>query len=201
MRTFQQIISGILHPMLLPFFGTVLIFQLGAFSELPLSYHLYVEGVVLLNMGIIPGLGIWLLLKSGHISDLDVSSRSERIFPYLIFVVTSLTACYILYRSLMPWWIVKLYLGSVLATVLAFFITLKWKISAHTTAFGCLIAAAFLICLEESIHPVFLLSVLLMLAGIQASSRLYLKAHTLSQVFCGFGLGVVSVCAAFFLIP
>jgi membrane-associated phospholipid phosphatase len=201
MRKFQQIISGVLHPLLLPLFGTILLFQMGGFSELPLDYQLYVEGIVFLNMAIIPALGIWLLKKSGHVSDLDVSNRSERVFPYLIVLISEVSACYLLYRAQMPWWIIKLFMGSIVASIAAFLITLKWKISAHTTAFGCLIAATFLVLLNQATESLLVFSAMILLAGVQASSRLYLKAHTLSQVFFGFLLGLVSVGAAFFLIP
>jgi len=201
MRTTQKIISGILHPLTLPFFGTILLLNIGIFGELPLSYRIYVEGIVLLNMGLFPALGIYLLMKGGHISDLDVSKRTERMFPYLIVLISSLAGCYLLYRVQMPWWIIKFFLGAILSTILAFFITLKWKISAHTMAFGCVMGSAILICVNESINPMFILSIMFLLAGVQASSRLYLKAHTIGQVCCGFLLGVVSVTATFYLIP
>lgn len=196
-----QIISGILHPLTLPFIGTILLLNIGVFGELPMSYRLYVEGIVMLNMGLFPALGIFLLMKGGHISDLDVSKRTERIFPYLIVLISSAAGCYLLYRVQMPWWIIKLFIGSILSTILAFFITLKWKISAHTMAFGCLIGSAILICLQEAINPLLIMSLLFLFAGIQASSRLYLKAHTLAQVCCGFLLGAVSVATTFYLIP
>lgn len=201
MRTYQQIVSVVLHPLLLPFFGVVLLFSVGVFSELPLDYRLYIEGIVLFNMGFVPGLGIWLLKKAGHVSDYDVSIRSERVFPYLITLISYLSACYLLFKYQMPWWIVKLFLGAVLSTFIAFFITLKWKISAHTMAFGCVIGGLFLVCLNEALNPLLVFSISLFLAGIQASSRLYLKAHTLGQVCGGFCLGVFSVCCTFFLLP
>lgn len=201
MRTFQQIVSAIIHPLLLPFYGIILLFTYTEFSELPLDYRLYIEGIILFNMGVIPGLGVWLLKKAGHISDYDVSVKSERFFPYLITIISYLTACYLLFKYQMPWWIVKLLLGSVLASFMAFFITFKWKISAHTLASGCLVASVFLVCYYEAINPLLALSILLMLSGLQASSRVYLKAHTLGQVCMGFCLGVFSVCCTFFLIP
>ena len=201
MRTFQKIVSAVLHPLLLPFYGTVLLFTVGIFSELPLNYRLYMEGIVLFNMGIVPALGVWLLKKIGHVSDWDVSVRSERFFPYLIALLSYISGCYLLYKYQMPWWIIKLFLGSVLSTFIAFFITLKWKISAHTMAFGCVTASIFLVCLNMALNPLILYAVLLFLAGLQASSRLYLKAHTLGQVCGGFCLGVCSVCCTYFFIP
>lgn len=201
MHKTQQIISAILHPLTLPLLGTILLLNIGIFGELPLSYRLYVEGIVALNMGLFPALGIFLLMKGGHISDLDVSKRSERIFPYLIVLISSLSGVYLLYRVQMPWWVLKMFIGSALSTIVAFFITLRWKISAHTMAFGCLIGSAILICLQEGINPVLILSLMFLLAGLQASSRLYLKAHTLGQVCCGFLLGAVSVAMSYYLIP
>jgi len=201
MQTFQKLVSVILHPLLLPLYGTILLFTVGMFSELQWEYRLVIEGVVLLFMGIVPGFGIWLLKKSGHVSDLDVSVRSERIFPYLITILSYITACYLLFNFQMPWWIIKLFLGSVFATFIAFFVSLKWKISAHTMASGCLVGSIFLVCISQALNPLVLFSVVLLLSGIQAASRLYLKAHTLGQVCGGFCLGVFSVCCTFFLIP
>jgi len=201
MQIFLKIVSAILNPVLLPFYGVVLLFSVGTFSEFPLVYRLYIEGIVLLNMCIVPGFGVWLLKRSGYISDLDVSMRSERIFPYLITFICYISTCYLLYKYQMPWWVLKLFIGAVLSIAVAFFITLKWKISAHAMAFGCLIGSAFLVCLSLAIYPLVLLSALLILAGLQASSRVYLNAHTLGQVCGGFALGVLSVCCTFFLIP
>jgi len=200
MRIFNQLVSAILSPLLLPFFGTLLLFSVGTFSELPLNYRLYIEGIVLLNFGVVPGLGILLLKKAGHVSDYDVSVRSERVFPYLISLISYITGCYLLYKYQMPWWIIKLYLGSVLSTLIAFFITFKWKISAHTMASGCVVTSIFLFCLNSAIYPLPFLIGLLLLAGLQASSRLYLKAHTLEQVCGGFCLGAISVSCAFFFL-
>lgn len=201
MRTFHQIVSVILHPLLLPFYGILLLFSVGVFSELPLNYRLYIEGIVLLNYGFIPGFGVWLLKKAGHVTDYDVSIRSERVFPYLITLISYITGCYLLYRYQMPWWIIKLFMGSILATFFAFFITFKWKISAHAMASGCVVSSIFLFCLNSAMTPLLFLSGILLLAGLQGSSRLYLKAHTLEQVCGGFFVGAFSVCCTFFLIP
>jgi len=201
MQTFFKIVSGILHPMLLPLFGTILLFQVGAFKMYPFEYQLYIEGIILLNMGLLPALGIYLLKRTGHISDLDVSVRNERTFPYIISLITCTGAVFLLVRYQMPWMVIKLFIGSILATILAFLITFKWKISAHVIAFGCLVASSFIICLNQGENPIYYFVILLLLAGLQATSRIYLKAHTLGQVIAGFNLGFFSVCISFYLIP
>ena len=58
MHKTQQIISAILHPLTLPFIGTVLLLELGVFGELPTAYRLYVDAIVLVNMCLLPGVGI-----------------------------------------------------------------------------------------------------------------------------------------------
>jgi len=199
--SFFKVVSNILHPLLLPFIGSVLLFEAGSYSLYPLSYKWYAEGLILINTGVLPGILIWLLKKMGKISDLDVSIRSERLFPYLIMFITYAGTVYLLYRIHFPWSLIKLFMGVVLAIFLALFITLKWKISAHTMAFGCLVAGSFIVCLEQGIIPLFFLVMLLLTAGLQAASRIYLRAHTLGQVALGFVHGGVCVCSTYFLIP
>jgi len=201
MTHFFRVVSGILHPMLLPFIGTILFFQTGSFSMYTLEYKLYIEGIVLLTTGLLPGVAIWLLKKNGVVSDLDVSVRSERTIPYIIVLISYGMAVVMLIKAQFPWLAVKLFLGAMLAVAIAFFITLKWKISAHAMSFGCIIAAAIIICLYQGLFPLLALSGLFLMAGLQSSSRVYLKAHTLAQVILGFGLGALTVCCTFFLIP
>jgi membrane-associated phospholipid phosphatase len=201
MLKIQKIISAFLHPFTLPLFGTVLLMELGIFGDLPLAYRLYIDAIVLVNMCILPALGIWLLLKTGLVSDLDVSERSDRIWPYLIVLVTGITGCVMLFRAQLPWWTIKFYLGSAIGTFIAFLITLKWKISAHTLASGCLIASALIISFQVAQSSILILSIMFILTGLQASSRIYLKAHTLGQVFAGFLLGFITVSCSYFFIP
>lgn len=201
MTHFFKWVSGILHPLLLPFFGTVLLFQTGLYRLLPLSYKLFVVGVVIFATMLVPALVILIFRKKGLVTDLDVSVRSQRTIPYLVFILIYLAMVLMLVRVSLPWPALKLYLGSLLAILIAFFVTLKWKISAHTMAFGCLSASAFIVCLHQHVNPMPFFVVLLLLAGLQASSRLYLKAHTLAQTGGGFLLGALSVCGTYFLIP
>lgn len=201
MRRFFQIVSGVFNPMLLPFFGTILLFQLGLFQLYPLQYKLFIMAIVLINMCLLPLAGIYLLKLNGHISDLDVSNKKERVFPYIITIVSSIAGIILIYRYNMPWIALKLYIGTMLAALIAFLITFWWKISVHTIAFGCIVASAFLICLNQSKNPLIFFVILLLSGGLQATSRLYLKAHTLGQVTAGFFLGLLSVSATFFLLP
>lgn len=201
MRRFFQIVSGVFNPLLLPFFGTIFLFQLGLFQLYPLQYKLFIIAIVLINMCLLPLAGIYLLKLNGHVSDFDVSNKKERVFPYIITVVSSIAGIVLIYRYNMPWITLKLYIGSMLATIIAFVITFKWKISVHTIAFGCIIASAFLICLNQAKNPLLFFVILLLFGGLQASSRLYLKAHTVWQVTAGFFLGLLSVSATFFLLP
>lgn len=199
MRSFFQIVSGIFNPLLLPFFGTILLFQVGLFQLYPLQYKLFIMAIVLINMCLLPLAGIFLLKLNGHVSDFNVSNKKERLFPYIITVVSTAAGIVLIYRYNMPWIALKLYIGSMLATIIAFVVTFKWKISVHTMAFGCIVASSFLICLNQGKNPLPYFVILFLIAGLQASSRLFLKAHTTGQVTAGFFLGLICVSATFFL--
>ena len=58
-----------------------------------------------------------------------------------------------------------------------------------------------IVCLQQQLNPTLLLSICFLLAGLQASSRLYLKAHTVAQAASGFLLGAFSVTSLYIFIP
>jgi glycine cleavage system H protein len=154
MTQFFKWVSGILHPLLLPFFGILLLFQVGTLAMYPTTYKLYILILILLNTGLLPGLIILYLSKKGIVSDLDVSDRKQRVLPYIIIFVLYLLMVLLLTKTSLPWFVVKLYMGSLLSIVVSFIITLKWKISAHTMAYGCLVGGSFIVCLNQRINPV-----------------------------------------------
>jgi membrane-associated phospholipid phosphatase len=80
--------------------------------------------------------------------------------------------------------------ASVAIMVIAIFITLLWKISAHMFGIGGLIGGAMAVSFYvERSNPYYMFMGLFIIAGLVGTSRLILKRHTLSQVIAGFLLG------------
>ena len=65
------------------------------------------------------------------------------------------------------------------------------KISAHSAAVGGLIGGFIGISFRLQENPLFILSFLILMAGMVGTSRLILLKHTHSEIYAGFTLGFV----------
>lgn len=74
-------------------------------------------------------------------------------------------------------------------------VTIRWKISMHMTAIGALCGFVFILGMKYLGDVINLLPLLILVSGLVASARLYLKQHTPAQVYVGYIYGAVAVVA------
>lgn len=139
---------------------------------------------------LLPVLNIYLMYKLNRIKSITLSHRSERTFPYIMTAIFYYGLFYLFY-DLRIYETIKLFVfcagTAILITAL---INLKYKISAHLVGIGGLIG--MMVSLMYLYHyDLFIFIIIgIVVAGIVASSRVYLKEHTPSQVYTGFMLGI-----------
>jgi len=139
---------------------------------------------------VIPAILIFMLFRMGIISDLSLTKRRERFYPYLITLLSYTAMMIFYYRMNMPKWFLLMIAASIAIMVIAIVITLWWKISAHMFGIGGLVGGAMSVSyFVERSNPYYLFMGLFILAGLVGTSRLILKRHTLPQVIAGFLLG------------
>jgi hypothetical protein len=155
-----------------------------------------------------PALAVVLMRALGMVASMELSTRHERIGPYLIAGVFYLWM-YINFRQngTIPQAFTTATLGATIALFVLFFLNNFTKVSAHAAAMGGWTAMAvinarhfrfetFLVdvgawgALEVSTNGVVLLLVLL--TGLVCTARLYLSAHTDRQVYIGLATGFLS---------
>jgi membrane-associated phospholipid phosphatase len=147
---------------------------------------------VILFSFVVPAILIFLLYRRGVISDLSLKVRRERIYPYLITLLSCSAMFVIYYRMHMPKWFIMLIAASVVIMVIAILVTLVWKISAHMFGIGGLIGGAMAVSyFVERSNPYYMFMGLFIIAGLVGTSRLILMRHTFLQVVVGFLLGFV----------
>ena len=90
-------------------------------------------------------------------------------------------------------------LAATFSVLFALIINLRWKISLHMIGLGGLTCFLLILTLTRQINllPWILVSVLA--SGIAGTSRLYLNAHSPSQIYAGYFLGFASMITAFLL--
>lgn len=137
-----------------------------------------------------PVISVFYLYLSGRISDFDMSDREERRRAFVSFVVADLAAAIVLTLAHAPVQLVAIAWGYFSATVAIMIITRWWKISTHAFGISGPFAVMFLL-FGPAPLPYVLIVPLVWWA------RVYLRAHTVAQVFGGAVLAVVSTLAVF----
>lgn len=115
---------------------------------------------------------------------------SERVYPYLFTILFYLITVYLLKQIRFP----QIYLNFLMAALfviisLFVFAVVGRKISAHLAGLGGISGMLFLLPQFFPIDTTVLLIVFILIAGIVASARYALRAHTFSELIMGFILG------------
>lgn len=190
MKHLAQVISYIMHPFLMPLYILFFIFNGNSiFSLIPVEAKIYCYMVTLVSLLVMPILSLPLFRHFGLISNYNLESRQERVYPILVAVAFAFLGFWFIGRIPYSNIVQQLYL--VLIILLSGFsiVTLRWKMSMHMTAIGG--ACAFLMILGINyfgdVRALFI--TMLCFAGLLAASRLYLEKHTPMQVYIGFLFG------------
>ncbi len=189
-----KFISYALHPLLMPTYGFALIFftnnYISTFTAPDVK--LVILGITFIFTFLLPGINVFILLKTGRIKSLEMTTGNERLLPYTSTALYYFALFYLFYNAGFPAIFKIVILGAGISVLLALFISFKWKISAHTIGIGGTAGATLGIIYRLQLDMVLLLMFLLLLSGIVGYSRLKLGMHTPSQIYTGFILGFIT---------
>lgn len=191
MRLVANIVSFLFHPLLMVTYGMLLAISFTYLTVYPSTMKLIAVGGTFLSTALVPGLFIFLMVKSGAAMDIELSDRKERTVPYLIFITAILSCIFFLYKLLIPFWFLALLVGACIALFIALFINFYWKISAHTIGIGGLLGGIMGISDIYQLNPYGCFMFVILVAGLLGTSRIILKRHTPMQVYVGFCLGFI----------
>lgn len=191
-RKLALFLSVLFQPLLMPslVFG-VLFFGVPQASSIPETFkvrlfYLIVSSTLLIPMVLMVGLR-W----SGLIKSLHFEEKSDRRTPFVLVTLFYLLTTYFLMgkTELDP----ILWQGMVVITcsvALLTGVTFFWKMSAHMTGIGGLLAVLGVLGIYfPSLGLAYLLVAALILGGLVASARLYLDAHRPAEVYAGLLVG------------
>jgi membrane-associated phospholipid phosphatase len=178
-RLFSNIISP---PVIFATLGLAL-----SLKELPSIEGLLWAAIFGFWVSLAPIIFVVYLLRTGRISDLHMNTRRERRWPYIVSFFGALIALAIIIILKGPGLLFCLAITSVIALGLLALITNFWMISIHATS----MAAAVLI--SGLVFGLLVALLLVPLLILVVWVRLYLRRHTVAQVFAGMALGLTSV--------
>lgn len=190
-----QIISIVLHPAWVPLLSAVAIFHYCPFLVLayePVKSYVFLLIAIFTIIG--PIASVFLLYKSGYIKDIRIPARKERPIPLLLATVYHCILTYFTITKMEGMLIVSSMMLSVSFTLsLLTIISSYYKISIHTAgysgAIGFFLSMRFFYPNYPIVYP---LVFAFLLCGVVMTARLALKAHTVKEVWSGFGVGLFS---------
>ena len=193
----QKTISAILHPVVIPTIGILLYLML---SDIRLSrqQQLTLLGLIFVATYVIPIFLLVILKSIGSIANYKLVTIAERKIPLLFMIVLFFFMGKTLNQTHITREISYLFYGTSLSLSLVYllFIT-KIKTSLHLLSLGSSLGFFLIFQLIHVTNVLPLIIILVILSGMLATSRLYLKAHTPKEVYLGFFLGIICQFIAF----
>lgn len=188
-------LSWALVPLLMPLYGTLMIFSLSLLSFTATSTKWTVSLVIAGITIAVPMLLVVVLKRLGIVHDIGLNDRKERAIPYLITILTMAGAGWFMLTKHAPEWVGMFYMGGAAAAVVCLIVNFWWKISAHAAGISGIVALLVRISSEGVPHPGLIpwLVVWIMLAGLMGGARVWLGRHTVWQVLAGFATGYTAV--------
>ncbi len=180
--SWARLVSNILSP---PVIWAVMAFPIAFRDAESQAQALTWAGIYCLLVCLLPLMYVALMVRRGHISDLHMQFRQQRIRPFIVSILCTTIAWWTL-RFLGAPPVVPLFaLFSLVQIAVVAVITLVWQISMHAMSItGAVVAAGAFF----GIVPALMLLPLILLVG---AARLKLERHTPAQIVAGSLVGVV----------
>lgn len=175
-----RLVSDILSP---PVIWGVLAFPVTFRAAESLTQALIWAATYAALVCVMPAVYIGLMVWRGHISDIHMRVRAQRIRPFLVSLVGTGLAWAVLTWMGAPDLVPLFALFSLVQIAVMLLITLWWQISMHSMSItGAVVVTGVL----YGLVPALILSPLIPVVG---AARIRLHRHTLAQVVAGIAVG------------
>jgi hypothetical protein len=199
MRSIAQVISYLTHPLFIPVSVTFLVLEsipeyMVAFKlqSKRFAFDMLYMRVVIISVGF-PLLSVFLAKALGFISSIYMKTQRDRIIPYVAMITYYFWAFYTFFQEgRAPKFYTAFFLGVFLSISISFVSNNFIKTSMHTVGWGGVIG--FLLSLMWGMHMNVSVPLIItfFVAGIVATARLILHAHTPREIYVGFLIGILS---------
>ena len=185
-----QILSLLLHPLLLPTLGTWLLFWVApgaAMYSFKLKYVILL--IVFASSFLLPLLFFGLLKLNSGSKFFGLSPRYARTLPYVFTAFSLYLGLQIITRIPISAFFRLFLLGCFILLILLFVVKTFWNISEHTVGFGAMLGAFLGLALRFALPVQGVLEVLLVLAGLVGTVQLFRDSHSPKELYFGYLFG------------
>lgn len=207
LRAVANVFSYLLHPLFIPLLITLIAVTalpeyFSAFKQSSFRFNydvLYIR--VLVTCIIFPLLVVVLAKTLKFVDSVQLRDPRERIIPYVGTIIFYFWAFYTFIREgVSPDFFNAFFLGIFIAIVISFVANSFVKISMHTVGWGGVIGFLLAIMWGMGMNVSVPLALAFLLAGVAATARLVLSAHTPAEIYLGFMVGISSQLIAYWIV-
>ncbi len=197
---FHKFISVILHPIVIPTIGVLLFLSITP-NEIRKERQYLLISIVFFSTYIVPLISLIILKTLGFIRSFQVESINERKIPLFLMLLIF----YILGRNLIQISDFKelgmLFYGTNVSLAIIYLLfSFQIKSSLHIMSLSSALGFFLLFGNVYSISILPIAIIIILLIGVLASSRLYLKAHNQKEIYLGFFIGLAGQFIAYSLL-
>ncbi len=187
-----RFISYVFHPVLIPIVSALLYF-ISIPNHIPKEFAYRVLGIIFISTYFIPIGMLYFLKRVKLIESFHLSSINERKFPILFFTILALLLGRLLLQTKAIDLLAFSFFGCSVALIIVYLLFFRnIKTSLHTLGISGLIGFISVLSYTYKQNFILIIILLVLLFGIIATARLKLNAHTVKEVFMGFGVGFFS---------
>lgn len=204
LRTVAQVVSYVMHPLFIPVIVTYL--TVSALPEYFVTFKQYsirfpydtlYFRVIAISV-FFPLLTVLLLRALRFVDSFYLRSQRDRIIPYIASIVFYFWAFYTFIREgVAPPFYNAFFLGVFLAVIASFIINIFVKISMHTVGWGGVIGLLLALMWGMHMNVSVPLALTFFAAGLVATARMILGAHSPAETYMGFLVGILSQLLAY----
>ena len=190
-RTVAKIISHLFHPLLMPLAMLFIVFQLSTYIQYTVSFQAknMIYTIVFLNTFLVPAFTTFYLFKKKIIESMEMHTRQERWFPYIMTACLYAITYYLMSQITLPPIIHSIMFGVTISVVVTLLVNLFTKISIHAIGIGGFVGGLFAVSQKLVLDISGLLITAIFIAGLVGFARLKLQAHSQWEYYGGSILG------------
>lgn len=199
-KIFAKIVSLIFHPLFFYFYGVILLFNSGLYiTYLPVSLKRWIYLIVIVNTILIPVGFLPFYLNRKIIQSVQMNGARERIIPLAVNLILVYISYFLFTRFQVPVLLRMFLLAGAVTNLFVLILSLRLKISLHTSGIGALTGIYFAIAFRFPV-PVMYLFFLILMSGIIGSARLKTGTHKEIEIYLGYLTGFISAGLLFYLL-
>lgn len=191
-KTLAKIFSILIHPILLPTVGMIIMFNSGSVLEfLPYQAKKVILLIVFVSTAVLPLTFVPFFIFQKIVKSVQMDNPKERLIPFLVTTILYTFSYYLLIRLGAPNTIAKFILIGAITVFALFILSFFWKISAHMAGIGGLLGALIAVSFKLNVNLEYFIIVVVIASGLLGFSRLFLDKHKPYQIYTGWLLGLV----------